>query len=101
MSTPAITTEVSATVERRFFTVDGGASYTSLSVESIRRMIACGKLTAYRPVKRRILIDRHQLDAVVLSSDSRPRTGRGLAGMKRAASGKIVPPEIQTAAAME
>jgi excisionase family DNA binding protein len=63
----------------RYLTIGGSAAYTSISEESIRRLIAGGKLTALRPVKGRIVIDRFALDAYVLSCDSRPRTGRGRA----------------------
>jgi excisionase family DNA binding protein len=63
---------------RRFFTVAQAATYTALSEDSIRAMLAGGKLTALRPVRGRILIDRRQLDAVVLSSTGRLRTGRGI-----------------------
>jgi excisionase family DNA binding protein len=62
----------------RFLTVQDTAVYTSLSPASVRRMLATGKLTALRPVKGRVVIDRQQLDSVVLSSDFRPRKGRGL-----------------------
>jgi excisionase family DNA binding protein len=62
----------------RFLTLEDSAAYVGVSVESIRRMVSTGKLTALRPVKGRIVLDRLQLDSVVLSSDSRPRKGRGL-----------------------
>lgn len=63
--------------EPRFFTVSGGAAYSSLSESSIRREIAAGRLTAYRPRPGRILIDRRELDALILSANFRPRSGRG------------------------
>jgi excisionase family DNA binding protein len=63
----------------RFRSVAGAASYTGLSTESIRRLIAAGKLVAYRPVRGRIVVDLRQLDALVLGSTSTPRTGRGRA----------------------
>lgn len=61
----------------RYLTVDRAAGYASLSAESIRRLLAAGKLTPLRPVPGRIVIDRQQLDSLILSSDQRPRTGRG------------------------
>lgn len=61
----------------RFLTVPKAAAHANLSEESIRRLLSSGKLTALRPVKGRVLIDRRQLDALVLSSTATPRTGRG------------------------
>ena len=65
---------------KRWLTVANAASYCDLSEESIRKMLDAGDLTAHRPgaVRGRILIDRKQLDAVISSSTSRPRVGRGL-----------------------
>jgi excisionase family DNA binding protein len=64
-------------VERRFFGVEDAAVYTSLSAESIRRLLATGRLTALRPRRGRVLIDRRELDALVLGSTRRPTGGRG------------------------
>lgn len=64
-------------IEPRFLTVSGAAAYCSLSETSIRREIAAGRLTAYRPRKGRILLDKRELDALVMGADQRPRTGRG------------------------
>ena len=61
----------------RFLTIKGAASYSSLSADSIRRKIERRALKAYRPVKGRILIDRQQLDQVILGSTSTPTRGRG------------------------
>jgi excisionase family DNA binding protein len=69
--------ERSSVAERRFLTVANAAQYADLSEESIRRLLASGKLTGLRPLKGRVLIDRRQLDALVLSSTTKPRTGRG------------------------
>ncbi len=63
----------------RFLTVARAAEYTDLSQESIRRLLAAGKLTALRPVRGKILIDRRQLESMVLTSTTTPRTGRGRA----------------------
>jgi hypothetical protein len=41
-------------------------------------MISSGKLTALRPVKGRIVIDRDELDSVVRASTAAPRKGRGI-----------------------
>lgn len=64
--------------DRRFLTIADAARYAGLSEESIRRMLSAGKLTALRPVSGRVVIDRRQLDAVVLGSDRQPRKGRGI-----------------------
>ena len=64
---------------QRYQTIAHSAAYADLSEESIRRLIAAGKLTALRPVRGRILIDRHELDAVIRASTKSPRTGRGRA----------------------
>jgi excisionase family DNA binding protein len=63
---------------KRFLTVRSAAVYSDLSDDSIRRMFESGLLTAYRPVRGRVLVDRLQLDQVILSSTARPRRGCGL-----------------------
>ena len=66
---------------KRWLTVANAAEYADLSEESIRRLIAAGKLTAHRPVKGRVLLDRHELDDVIrATANQRPRTGRGMRG---------------------
>ena len=62
----------------RFLSVQRAGEYTSLSDVSIRRLISSGKLTALRPCRGRVLLDRHQLDALVTSATTVPRTGRGM-----------------------
>ncbi len=62
----------------RFFSVADAAGYTSLSSDSIRRLLESGRLTALRPVKGKILIDRRELEHVVLGSTDRPAAGRGV-----------------------
>ncbi len=52
----------------RFLSVRDSASYSGLSRETIRRMLQSGKLTPYRPVPGRIVVDRQQLDSVILAS---------------------------------
>lgn len=68
----------SAAAPVRFLTVDGVAAYSGLSTKSIRRLISRGDLVAYRPVRGRLLIDRHQLDAFILGATTRVRAGRGI-----------------------
>jgi excisionase family DNA binding protein len=67
-----------SSIDPRYFGIDGAASYCGLSAESIRRLLAAGRLTALRPIRGRVLIDKRQLDELVLRSDHKPRTGRGL-----------------------
>lgn len=69
--------EAIAAPPKRWLGVAGSAEYSDLSVESIRRLVASGRLTAHRPLKGKILIDRLELDALILGSTSTPRTGRG------------------------
>ena len=68
--------------ERRFFGIGGAATYASLSKESIRRLLAAGKLTALRPVRGRVVIDRRELDAFILGAANQPRRGRGMSRSK-------------------
>lgn len=62
---------------KRFLSVSSAARYCDLSEDSIRRIIERGDLTALRPVRGRVLIDRVELDAYMLSSTRQPRNGRG------------------------
>lgn len=67
-----------AAASARFLSVDHAANYTGLSPKSVRRLLSSGKLTPLRPVRGAIRIDRRELDALVLASDGRPRSGRGI-----------------------
>lgn len=62
---------------QRFFGVADAAGLTGLSEESIRRLLSAGKLTPLRPLRGKILIDRRELENLVLTSTKTPRTGRG------------------------
>jgi excisionase family DNA binding protein len=70
-------TESVAPIDPRWLSVEQAANYAALSVESLRRLLAAGKLTAYRPRPGRVLIDRRELDALILGSTRRPTGGRG------------------------
>jgi len=65
--------EGSTGTNRRFFSVADAAQHAGLSVESIRRLIAARRLTALRPVRGKILIDRRELETMVLTSTVTPR----------------------------
>ena len=63
---------------QRFMSIRTAAAYADLSQDSVRRLLERGELTAYRPVKGKILVDRLELDGVILGSIRRPVTGRGI-----------------------
>jgi len=63
---------------QRFMGVQSAAAYSDLSTDSIRRLIERGDLTAHRPVRGRVLVDRLELDDVILAATDRPRSGRGI-----------------------
>lgn len=69
--------ELLAKATARWQALNSASSYSGLSVPTLRRMLASGLLTAYRPVKGRVLIDRFQLDNLISSSTATPRKGRG------------------------
>ena len=79
MSNANCETQVEPAITPRWLDVDGAAFYMSLSDSSVRRLISSGKLTPHRPVRGKIVLDRHQLDAYVSGCTVKPRTGRGLA----------------------
>lgn len=62
---------------QRFLSIRSAAAYSDLSTDSIRRLLERGDLTAHRPVKGRVLLDRLELDRVILGSTTRPVNGRG------------------------
>jgi len=68
----------------RFLTIGSAARHVDLSADSIRRLIEGGRLRAYRPVRGRVVVDRQELQDLILSSTTRPRNGRGHAVRKRA-----------------
>jgi len=53
---------------RRYMAVTEAAEYAGISNESIRRLLATKKLTAYRPVPGRVVVDRLELDALIRGS---------------------------------
>jgi len=54
--------------QQRFLSLADAARYSGISVESIRRMVASGQITPLRPVPGRVVVDREQLDAVILAT---------------------------------
>ena len=74
----------------RFLDIGAAAAYASLSRDSIRRLIDRGDLTPHRPVRGKILIDREELDRLILGSTDRPRNGRGQAPRDRGDNGRYL-----------
>jgi excisionase family DNA binding protein len=63
----------------RYIGIEDAAAYTGLCSRSIRRLLDRGELTALRPVAGKVLIDRREIDNLVLSAKHRAAGGRGLA----------------------
>jgi excisionase family DNA binding protein len=66
------------TARQRYLTVQHAAEYVDVSTDTIRSLLASGKLTALRPVPGRVVIDRRELDALLASSTKQPKRGRGI-----------------------
>jgi excisionase family DNA binding protein len=55
--------------QQRWLDPQGAAVYASVSLRMIWRWFEEGKLTAHRPTgQRKVLIDRHELDALIMAS---------------------------------
>lgn len=52
----------------RWLTVRSAAQHTGVSTRTIHRMLKAEQLKAHRPTGRRVLIDREQLDQVIIES---------------------------------
>ena len=52
-------------ISRRFVTLAEGATYTGLSIKTLRRRIADGSLTGYRHGRRVIRVDLNELDELM------------------------------------
>jgi excisionase family DNA binding protein len=72
-----LTERLNGAPTQRYLSVADAARYSGLSADSIRNLLSSNKLTALRPVKGRVLIDRQELEALIRSSTTRPRRGRG------------------------
>jgi excisionase family DNA binding protein len=56
-------------IVRRFVSYPEARDYSGLSVMTLRRLVAEAKLKAYKPTgERKVLLDIHQLDALILES---------------------------------
>ena len=65
------------TPEQRFLTVGQASKFSSLSKETIRRLLGSGALTPLYPVRGRVAIDKKELESFMLASMRRPAQGRG------------------------
>src|SRR5260370_30367197 len=61
----------------RFLSVAAAAAFSGHSETTVRGWLVTGKLTGYRPATGRVVIDKRELEALVLSSTKRPANGRG------------------------
>jgi hypothetical protein len=52
----------------KYVNLNQGAQRSGLSVKTLRRLIARGALTAYRPVPGRLLLSVEQLDRLIEAS---------------------------------
>jgi hypothetical protein len=67
----------------RFLKLDDAERYSGVSIKTLRRMIAAGKLVPLHPVKGRVVVDRLNLDAAILETAmKRFRNGRGVRTVK-------------------
>ena len=66
-----------ASTIQRYLSIAQAASYAGVSEESIRRLLGSGKLSAYRPVGGRVVIDLQQLNELILASEQQ-QSGRGV-----------------------
>lgn len=74
---------------QRFLSLASAAAYCDLSEDSLRRLIERGDLTPHRPVRGKILIDRQQLDALILGSAGDVRGSRGSSARARSDTGRF------------
>jgi hypothetical protein len=63
--------------EPRFLGIEAAAAFCGHSPTTVRTWLATGKLTGLRPATGRVVVDRRELVALVLSSTKRPHGGRG------------------------
>jgi excisionase family DNA binding protein len=66
--TVAVQTPEQQPVRRRYFSLSDAEAYTGLSVQTLRRLARAGRLQVYRPSPKRVVVDREELDRLILSS---------------------------------
>ncbi len=70
----SIAEPITPRIEPAWLSIRDAAAITSLSVKTIRRMLASGKLTSYRPTPGCVRIARAELDSLMrASANARPR----------------------------
>lgn len=61
----------------RYLTIIEAAAYIRMAEITMRRMIAEGQVTAYRPRRGKIFVDRDELDALMrASANAQPKRRR-------------------------
>ncbi len=66
----------SGALPQRWFGVQQASEYMGIGVASVRRLISAGKLTAYRVLRGRVLLDKFEIDSLVLGSSRQLRGPR-------------------------
>jgi excisionase family DNA binding protein len=59
------------TTTQRWLSLEEAAQYASIGVGSLRRLLADGSLTGYRPRPGSVRLDANDLDAFILSTAGR------------------------------
>jgi excisionase family DNA binding protein len=62
-------------IEPRYLTLQAASRYSGLAVPTLRALVARQTLTAYRPLKRRVLLDALELDRFLAESKGGSRVG--------------------------
>lgn len=76
--------------EQRLLSVEDAGQYLGISSRGIRRLMAAGRLTIYRPSRHRVAVCRRELDAYASSTTAQARRGarrerEAIAAMRRGA----------------
>jgi hypothetical protein len=74
----AVAERLAASAAQRFLGVKEAARFCGLSPDAIRGLVNAGRLTGFRPIAGRVLVDKRELESLILSSTRRPRRGRGV-----------------------
>lgn len=67
-----------AELQPRWLPFEAAATYSGLSVKSLRRLCSSGKLVPRRPLKGRVVLDRLEIDTLIDGATAQPRVGRGI-----------------------
>ncbi len=58
-------TTATTTTTERYWPLKRAARYAGVSITSLRRLLRDGSLTAYRPVKSKIVVDSQELETLI------------------------------------